>query len=152
MQFSISKFAIWHHNRHNWRGRSYLWRNNIPRDHHDLLNLCSCLRNLGNMHIHLISIKIGIVWGCDRQIQSERRVGQDSDLVTLQRRLSVHMSEFKITYLPKVKFCRITTVHNGPSWLCNMGHYKRLDLLSKREIHVHIPGESVKTCTLIRDV
>jgi hypothetical protein len=66
---------------------------------HDLLCLSLCLQTLRNEHVHLVSIEICVVRGCDREVESEGRPREHLHSMThdthlMQRWLSVE--EYKI--------------------------------------------------------
>ena len=63
---------------------TYLWGHNVSGDHHDLLCLCTSLRLLRNMHIHLVAVKVSIVWTGDRQVEPEGGIGQQAHTMTLR--------------------------------------------------------------------
>ena len=64
--------------------RPHLGGDDVARHHHDLLGLGARLGRLRDVHVHLVAVKVGVVGRGDRQVQPERRVGQDADPVALQ--------------------------------------------------------------------
>lgn len=60
----------------------------------NVFQLSNCFKRLGDVHVHLVAIKIGIVRSADRKIQPESVKRQDFDSVThhthsVQGRLTV---------------------------------------------------------------
>lgn len=64
---------------------NHLRRYDVLWYRHNLLHLCTDLVRLRHMHVHLIPIKISIVWGRHRQVQSKGGVRKDAHSVTLRQ-------------------------------------------------------------------
>ena len=60
-----------------------LRRDDIAGYRHNFLELCSRLRGLWHVHVHLVAVEISVVGRGDRQVKSEGGVGQDSHAVGL---------------------------------------------------------------------
>ena len=75
-------------------------------DVRDVLELGSGLVGLGDVHVHLVPVEVGVVGGADRQVQPESVVGQNAHAVShhthpMQRRLPV---EQHVVAILKVAF------------------------------------------------
>ena len=91
------------HNPHH--GFVGLRRDDVTGDRHDLLDLGTGLLALHEMHVHLITIEIGVVWRRYRQVEPERGVREDADTVThhghfMQRWLTVEDDHVAIHHVP----------------------------------------------------
>ena len=82
-----------------------LRRDDVTGDRHDLLDLGTGLLALHQMHVHLVTIEIGVIRRSHRQVEPEGGVWQDADPVAhhghlMQRRLTVKDDHVAIHHVP----------------------------------------------------
>ncbi len=61
-----------------------MWGNDVAWDRHDLRHFCSGFRGLGDVHVHFVTIKVGIIGGCDGEVEAECGVGEDTYTMALE--------------------------------------------------------------------
>mmetsp|Transcript_26622 Transcript_26622/g.66902 ORF Transcript_26622/g.66902 Transcript_26622/m.66902 type:complete len:605 (+) Transcript_26622:2725-4539(+) len=90
--------GILHHTDHRF---VRLRTDDLPRDHHQLADLGARLQRLRHVHVHLVTVKIGVVRRGDREVETEGRVGHDLHAMShhthlVKRRLPVEDDEITV--------------------------------------------------------
>ena len=131
------------YNTHDWFVR--LRRHDLACNPRDLRELCAGLLTLGNVQVHLITIKVGVVRRRDTEVETESRVVHEFDAM----RHHTHLVQRRLTVKEHIVTIAQVTFDNPSNLQCNVTTPVVLEIntLSRVTNDVSCAGVFVRTIT-----